>query len=119
MIPAAEAKVQRAITKAFVDADSETVVLNARQKVDNGAGGFRWTETPRQPQVCRLNPLGEGAERLGSDGRMVSSTHTLVGYYGTIMDRFDRFTLGGRDYEITYVYENREYQTKAEVISLG
>jgi hypothetical protein len=119
MIPAAEAAVQRAVTRAFVDADAESVVLNARVKVSNGAGGYRWEESPRPAQVCRLNPLSEGAERMSSDGRLVQSTHTLVGYYGTVMDRFDRFTLGGRTYEITYVYENREYQTKAEVIHVG
>lgn len=119
MIPAAEAAAQRSITKAFVDADAETIVLKARVKTANGAGGHRWSDTPRQPQTMRLNPLSEGAERLNSDGRMVQSTHTLVGYYGTTMERFDRFSIGGRDYEITYVYENREYQTKSEVISLG
>lgn len=118
-IPEAEAKVQRAITKAFVDADAEQIVLNRRVKVDNGAGGYRWEESPRPVQTMRLNPLSEGGERLNSDGRMVQSTHTLVGYYGSVIGRFDRFVLNGRPYEVTYVFENNEYQTKAEVVYIG
>jgi hypothetical protein len=119
MIPAAEAAVQRRLTEAFVDADAEEVVLQALVKVMNGAGGFSTSRIPRPPQIMRLSPSGTGVERQLPDGRIVTSSHTLLGYYGTVMDRGDWFTLGGREYEIVFVHENQEYQTKGEVILRG
>lgn len=119
MIPAAEAAVQRMLTKSFVDADAETVILQALSKVGNGAGGFRESRVPRAPQTMRLIPLGSGQERTLTDGSVVSAQYALLGYYGSAMERLDEFTLAGKNYRIVFVNENREYETKGEAILVG
>lgn len=119
MIPAAEAAVQRQLTAWFIAADVEAVVLERPTKTSNGAGGFKKTFAPLAPQEMRLIPQGSGVERNLEDGRVVASTHVLMGNYGADMLRGDTFSLGGRDYEIVFINENREYEVKGEVILVG
>jgi hypothetical protein len=99
-------------------ADAESVVLMSREKISDGAGGHTWSPAPRPSQDARLIPKQPGAERLNSEGVLVIPEFVLVGLYGTVIERYDRFTLGGRNYEVVWVHENQEYQTKAEVVNL-
>lgn len=118
MIPPKEAEVQRKLTSWFVDADVEEVTLERPARISDGAGGWVNSFQPWMPQRMRLVPGAAPVERLTSDGLLVTPNYTLLGLYGASMERFDRFTLGGVKYEIVFVHENREYQTKGEVISI-
>lgn len=116
MIPGAEAEIQRGLTKWFVEADVESVVLRRRTKVSDGAGGFVMASSALAPQPMRLIPLGSPVERSTGDGKVVTANFALLGLYGADMARFDRFTLGGEEYEVVFLYENKEYETKGEVV---
>lgn len=121
MTNAAELQVQRQLTKAFIDAEPDSVVLQPFDKESNGSGGYRIVPaSPRDPQVMRLIPISTTAfERLTLDGKTVAPQFVLQGEWDCEMQRGDRFELDGKRYEIVHLQEKQEYQKKGETILLG
>lgn len=121
MIPAAEAKVQRKLTFAFIEADSVQIALVPAEFVSNGSGGRKRVDLPvRPPQSMRLIPQdANAAERETLDGSVVQPNYMLLGVWDASMARGDRFTNSGTRYEVVYVHAKRDYQTKGEVITRG
>ena len=121
MIPATEARVQKALTDAFIAADSVQITLIPAEFVSNGSGGRKRNDLlPRLPQSMRIIPQdANAAERETLDGSVVQPNYMLLGVWNAAMTRGDRFTNGGTRYEVVYVHEKRDYQTKGEVITRG
>lgn len=121
MIPATEARVQKALTDAFIAADVSTITLIPAEFVSNGSGGRKRNDLPaRLPQSMRLIPQdANAAERETLDGSVVQPNYMLLGVWNAAMTRGDRFTNSGTRYEVVYVHEKRDYQTKGEVITRG
>jgi hypothetical protein len=120
-IASAELAVQRQLTAAFIAADDCEVTLYRSSVTPDGAGGeVRGEPTPLAPQVFRLIPQGgtgaDSKERFTRDGQAVSPDYILLGDHQADMQRWDTFTLGGRQYELVFVNQNRQYETKAEVV---
>lgn len=120
-IPAAELAAQRALTNAFVAADAEPITLFRSEWVSDGSGGeVRQDPLPVGVQVLRFQPRQDGGSpRTTADGQQVVPTYTLVGKHTADIERWDEFVLNGDRYEVVFVYENRQYQVKAEVAYLG
>jgi hypothetical protein len=120
-IATGELALQRRLTRYFIAADSLDVVLMRSSYTDDGEGGsVRGVAAARTVQTMRLIPLQDGAaEQLTSNGTQVSPTYMLLGVYDADMERWDRFTVDGREYEVVSINQNRQYETKGEVAYLG
>ena len=116
-----ELRMQRSLTKMFIEADKEDIVLEPFSREANGSGGFRLvSQPPLAPQVMRLIPLSNTAfERNTLDGKAVTPNFMLMGEWDCEMARGNRFTLDGKRYEVVHVQEKRDYQTKGETVYLG
>lgn len=69
----------------------------------------------------RLLPQEDGATaRTTSEGETATPEYVLLGMYDANMQRWDKFVLeDGRRFEIVFISENRQYQTKGEAVYLG
>jgi hypothetical protein len=122
METAAELSIHRANTRAFIDADVKTIVLNRSVRVSNGQGGYETSPpAPRPPQQLRLIPLkGTMApERVTLEGTKVAPDYILLGMHDDDIARWDEFEDEGRRYQVIFVNEKRTYETKGEVLYLG
>lgn len=121
MISPAELAVHRALTKAFVDADATPIRLWRSEWISDGAGGEqRQDPEALDPQQLRLQPRTDGGNpRTTADGEQAIPNYTLIGYHTADIKRWDTFTVNGRRYEVAFVYENQQYEVKAEVFSHG
>lgn len=120
-VSATELAAQRGLTAAFVSADAEPITLLRSEWVSDGAGGeVRQNPEPLPVQMLRFQPRQDGGSpRETADGQQVVPMYTLVGPHTADIDRWDEFTLHGNRYEVVFVYENRQYEVKAEVAYLG
>lgn len=116
-----ELAAQRQLTAAFVAADAEPITLFRSTWMSDGAGGhIKQSPEPVLVQLLRFQPRQDGGSpRQTSDGEQVVPTYTLVGKHTADIQRWDEFTLNGSRYEVVFVYENRQYQVKAEVAYRG
>lgn len=116
-----ELAVQRALTQAFVAADASTLTLWRSEWQNDGAGGVvRLDPEPLAPQQLRLQPREDGGSpRTTADGEQVVPTYTLIGLHTADMKRWDTFAKDGVRYELAFVYENTQYEVKAEVFYHG
>ena len=118
---AAEVEVQKKNTAAFISASPESLVLLRQEKISNGHGGFTLSEPVElEPQVFRMilqdRRLGDTQTGEGSAAR---PSYTLLGYFDADIQRGDYFFFGANRYDVDFVYEARDYQTKAEVMFRG
>jgi hypothetical protein len=121
MIASAELAIQRRLTESFVNADYVILSLVRTPRISDGAGGFKdGTPVTLAPQTFRLTPSEDGATaRTTSEGETATPEYMLIGAYTVDLARFDRFTIGSRRYEVTFISENRQYEVKGEVNYLG
>lgn len=121
MIPTAELVWQRRNTQAFIDADWVTITLLRAEWSSDGAGGsVKGDSVPLTPQRMRLIPSQDGATlRTTANGEEVAPDYTLMGLWDADIERWDEFTLNGMRYEIVFVNQNTQYETKGEVAYLG
>lgn len=121
MIATAELEIQRQLTLAFIAADSRSIVLSRSTITANNSGGYkRGTPVPLAAQTMRLIPSQDGSiERLTADGVAVSPSYMLMGRWDADLQRWDRFMLDGTEYEVVFVNQNTQYETKGEVAYLG
>lgn len=121
-IAALELRAQRANTLAFIRADSLSVVLERSARTSDGAGGtITGTPAPLPAQTMRLIPLRDvgSVQRTTADGQDVEPTYALLGVYSADMERWDTFTIDGKTYEVVFVNQSRQYETKGEVFYRG
>ena len=120
-IASGELSIQRRLTAEFIKSDSVDVVLYRSAPVADGKGGtVKGSPAPLPEQCMRLIPLGDGAtERFTANGQAVQPQYMLMGSYDADMQRFDSFTLDGVRYEVVFVNQNRQYETKGEVYYRG
>lgn len=120
-IEATELRVQRILTRSFIKADRQEVVLYRASVASDGAGGtVKGTPAPLPPQVMRVLPLADGGdERFMADGQRVRPTYMLMGEHDADVERFDTLTLAEGRFEVVFVNANRQYEVKAEVAYRG
>lgn len=124
-IRGSELALQRRLTKAFIEADAQEVVLLRSAVAADGEGGeVRGVPTPLAPQTMRIIPLQDGASagnttRLTADGEAVRPSYMLMGTYDADMQRHDTYSTADGRYEVVFVNANRQYEVKGEVAYLG
>lgn len=120
MPSAAELRILKLNTVAFIEADPREIVLTRYPRVPNGTGGTRpGTPVPQPVQTLRVIPVesSRAVERVSVDGATVMPSWVLLGRWDANMARGDRFPLqGGLTGEIVYVHETRLYEAKGEVV---
>lgn len=120
MISTGEARAQRRITAAYIAADPVEVAIVRPVWTSDGASG-RTEGTPKTllPQRFKLiRQQDSGLFRTTADGKQVSPDHRLLGTFDADLERYDRFTLDGKRFEVVYV-SRTDYEVKGEVIYLG
>lgn len=107
-------------TKAFIEQNSDLIVIRRRPRISDGAGGHTWgAEAALPAQTARK--VGQGrvgalTERTTEDGAVVVPTAVLVCMPGADIQRFDHFTLGDTDHEVVWVNTLPEWRITAEVV---
>lgn len=121
MIAAGELKWQRKQTEAFIAADPRSIALDRRVRTSDGAGGFvNGALTTMASQTFRLLPQEDGATaRTTAEGETATPEYMLMGRWDADMQRWDEFRIGTRRYQVVFISENRQYETKGEVLYLG
>jgi hypothetical protein len=116
-----ELKVQRKLTVAFLRADAREITLERRTRTPDGAGGsVRGPAVSQSAQRFRLLPQEDGATaRTTAEGETATPECMVLGRWDANMERFDEFVSDGRRYQIVFISENRQYETKGEAIYLG
>lgn len=120
MIPDREAAIQRRLTTEFINADRLVVTLSRRSREPNGSGGFRLgSPTALPPQDGRLIPSQyELPDRETANGTIASPGSLLLMPYDADVKRFDEFSEGQFTFQVVWVYEKRDYETKCELVTL-
>lgn len=124
-----ELKVQRMLTKSFIDSAPVNVVLVPHQRVTKPSGGVAMTaQTPRPSQVFRLIPMShtEHPARSSStaatsdEGKQRRYDYTLLGEWNSEMNINDQWeTPDGQILVIENMVSFNNYEKKGLVISYG
>ena len=120
MIPDMEARIQRNLTAEFINADKVPVEITRRERISNGTGGFRLgPPSAIPPQEGRLIPSQyQLPDRETANGTIASPGSLLLLPYDADVKRFDEFTVGQFSFQVVWVYEKRDYETKCELVTL-
>jgi hypothetical protein len=118
---AAELELQEGITRAFILADAENLVLRRRTRTSDGAGGFKYaTPVDLAVQVFRIIPQTDQVPEIqDSNGRMAMPEWVILGESGADMKQYDRFTWRGMDWEIVQIHQKPDYEKKGDVVRVG
>lgn len=116
-----ELRVNRKQTDAFIKENFVTITLvRGGGRVSDGAGG--WTTTPGapiSPQMFRLIPQGGNTQSRNIDGEQISPAYVMIGKHDANIQTGDTFLYNGRNYDVSFVREDRDYESWAEVIYRG
>lgn len=116
-----ELKVNRRNTAAYIkDKPTSIALTHPATRDPDGAGGF--TTTPAQPvgpQDFRLVIQGGNVASRNIDGEQISPAYVMIGEWDADIKTGDTFSHNGRNYEVKFVREDREYETWAEVVYRG
>jgi hypothetical protein len=121
MTSAAELKLQRRNTAAFIDANPTTLVLIPRTRQRDGVGARFVDGNPRPPQVLRLiDQSTELSPRPGvvqtSDGRERLIDFMLLGRHDATIGLWDYWTDLNGTWEVAQVFPPNGYEVRAAVV---
>lgn len=117
-------RVNRTLTKQFIDALPTTVVLTPHAQVRKPAGGFVWEAgEPREPLVVTLSEQstigGEPRPQITVDGVERVVDFELVAEWDAPIARFDSFTHQGKEWDVIDLYYDNGYEVRALVSARG
>lgn len=115
----AELEMHMVATRAFIEADVETIILTRRTRIADGAGGFKYaTPDVGQPeQYFRLIPQSDKVpEQRTSDGSYAVPEYVILGMPDANMKRYDRFIWKGQTWEISQIRNKPDYEKKGDVV---
>jgi hypothetical protein len=97
-----ELEINRANTRAFIEADPVVLTLTPNALQKTAGGGKRMQPgAPRTPQQFRLIPQSDVQTSVQTpDGIQVTPTFVLMGDWLAVMDRWDTFDLNGHSYQV-------------------
>jgi hypothetical protein len=121
MLNAAEYQAGIKSTKAFIEADVDVLDFDRRTKTPDLSGG--WTMSlpiSFGPIRCRLIPQSDQVPEVStSDGRSLRPTYVLMALPTEDLQRYDRFTKDGKEYELAAIHAGPMYELKADVVLYG
>lgn len=94
---------------ARIAVDPVDLVLTRREKVDNGAGGFKLIDSDLPPQRCRLvrNQRGQGVIQT-NEARAVKEEWLLQSLPGFDVQLHDQFSTEIGEWEVTSIVQNND-----------
>lgn len=106
---------------AYIAADPTDISFVPRQRVSDGAGGFKWSNPPAlAPQRWRLITSGNTAvTRRTADGLTVTPELTIMGPWNADIVEGWQFSVEGRLHEVVFVLPDVKHCRLAEVIRRG
>lgn len=124
-LSAAELKIQKANTKAFIAANPTALVLIPRTRT-NGGGGNKWQDSPpRASQTFRIidqtRTFGpQPGTVLTSDGQQRKVIYQLLGEADTTIGLYDYWVDGqGIRWEVSDLVPFNQYERRAMVTRYG
>ena len=118
-----ELRINRYLTKQFIDMDPTSIVLLRRARVDNGAGGWRYSSAlPRPAQVFKLIPQGGPVNGLTetTDGAERKYDFVLLGEHDADVDVGDYWLdADGSHWVVEGFIPSNEYEIRAGVRAVG
>lgn len=119
MISTAEYNANLRITKAFIAADTTSIVISPRTtRTADGAGG--WVDvvgTPLAPISVRLIPQSDKVPAAAVvEGRRAVPEMVLMAAPGTDIERYDTFSWGGKKWKVDFIHDKPEYELKADLV---
>lgn len=118
-----ELNVMRKQTVLFIKQNPTSITLSRPTRVPNGKGGYTTTPVAQDPQTFRIIPQQRsGIASRNIDGEKVEPVFVMIGRWDADVNDNDTFTLGGRNYSVTYVRGaglTTAYETWVEVAYSG
>lgn len=118
-----ELAVMRKQTSMFIKENPVDIVIQrGGTRTSDGAGG--WVTSPGgaiPSQRVRLIPQQRGGalQSTNVDGERIQPEFVLIGEHDADVQTGDTFIMGGREYDITYVRIDHDYETWGEVVFRG
>lgn len=116
-----ELATQRRMTRAFIDADHEIIVLTPYERTKTDTGGSVDTPlTPREPQkfhVIETDTAAPSTRVPGGEKQTVD--FVILGNWDAEVFPQDRFSLRGAEWEVKAVQFFNGYEQRAYVIRHG
>lgn len=119
---ARELATQRELTRAFIDADFETLTLTPRVSGKTSTGGRGFTnQAPRLPQKFKIieNVSRAMTNTRVPGGEQHEEEFTLLGYWDAVIGVYDIFTLRGATWEVISIEWDNGYEQRAQVRRFG
>lgn len=117
-----EQRIQRKLTRAFIQTSPRCIQLVPYSRLRDDQGGWRYTRGETRPEqtfrFIEAGQPGSNATRndLGVDGVRREYEFELLGEYCAVIDVGDRFTIKGVEYEVTDVWTDNGWETRASLI---
>lgn len=122
---AAELRVQRKNTKAFIDSNHIEIALIPRTRTISGSGAKLTDGTQRPAQRFRLidqtRSFGpEPGTVIASDGKQRKAEYQLLGEHDAVIGLYDYWIdEAGIRFEVGNLIHNNDYEVRAQVIRYG
>lgn len=119
---AEELAVQRATTRAFIDASPTLIALQPRPRVSTTGGGYKedTSQPVRAPQAFKVVWLSDRDRPLITlDGRAYTAEVVLVGLWDAQVARRDVWWVGDQEFRVLEVQSGYGYETKALAVRRG
>lgn len=113
---------QRLNTRAFIDANPSLIALQPVRRVAQSSGGYKYDATlPLRPvQKMRVVHLSDrDRPTITVDGRTYQAEVMLLGTWDATIERRDRWSSDGQEYEVLEVQAGHGYETKALAVRRG
>lgn len=117
---AAELRVNRANTRAYIASDPTVMRLKGLRKVSDGAGGTRRTwggaghEREVTLRVVNNNYTSVAVSRRTVDGENVTPSLQLIAEWDADVRVGDHFTYLGEEYELVFIQPETRYEKLCE-----
>lgn len=119
MISDLEMRIQKRNTQAFIDGDSEEIVIRPRStRTPDGAGGWvDGTGPALPPQTVRIVPVNRVQDVLFPvEGRRDDIKYTIVAMPEADIQRYDVFDWRGDTWKVDRIHNKPDYELKADMV---
>lgn len=115
---------QRQATASLIAQEGRDIELHRpATMVADGAGGMKRSSedsTVQQPVRRFFGTSTSGGFHIQRDmGERHFSVHVLMGLHDDPMQEDDYFYISGRKFDVLFIYPDRSFETRAEVVALG
>lgn len=107
------------ITEAFIDDNSNDIILERRERIQTTAGGFKWQKVadlaPQKGRIVVSAQRGDAVSRTLPDGNILDISATLIFLPGADVQRGDLFLYDGERWAVGRVARVPDWRVSCEV----